>query len=485
MTTQDHKTTLTDLDELGPDSVRFPRIGDRNNPVRQTLVENLTPSSSSVGSTLTDAKSEPWRRIAGFPPIWFGLLLAVVAIATFTGSLPETMLGGFALTIVLGGLLIWTGNLFPYIREMGLPTILCTFGPATLVFLGLFPEHGVTVASNFVDSQGFLDFFVIAVIVGSVIGMPRDLLIQAGPRFIAPLVGCLTLTFLVIGLLGLLTGFGGLEAILFIAAPIMAGGLGVGAVPMSEMYAAQMGGSSADFMGDLMSAVAVANIFCILIGGGYNALGKLKTQPFQGFNGYGQLLRVNKKGRDLIIPKRPDHALLTTLGKGLAITAVLYVFGQYLGDVFPFLHAYAWTIILALVLNLSNQLPRELTDAATGWGDYIQSYLVPALLVGVSLTYIDIGEVLAALQNPVFIPLTIATVVLATLTSGAIGWLVKMNFIEAAITPGLVMADTGGSGDVAVLSAANRMHLMPFAALTNRVGGVLVLFVTSVLTGFL
>lgn len=485
MTTQDHKTTLTDLDELGPDSVRFPRIGDRNNPVRQTLVENLTPSSSSVGSTLTDAKSEPWRRIAGFPPIWFGLLLAVVAIATFTGSLPETMLGGFALTIVLGGLLIWTGNLFPYIREMGLPTILCTFVPATLVFLGLFPQHGIDVASTFTDTQGFLDFFVVAVIVGSVLGMPRDLLIQAGPRFLVPLVGCITLTLALMGVLGWATGFGFLETILFIAAPIMAGGLGVGAVPMSEMYAAELGGTPGDFMGDLMSAVVVANVICILVAGGYNALGKLKKQPFRGFNGYGQLLRLEKKGKNLTIPKRPDHAMLTALGKGLAITAVLYVLGQILGDVFPWLHAYAWTILAALALNVFNLFPKELTEAATSWGDYIQSYLVPALLIGVSLTYIDISEVLAALQNPVFIPLTIITVVISAVSAGFLGWLVKMNFIEASITPGLVMADTGGSGDVAVLSAANRMHLMPFAALTTRMGGVLVLFLASVLTGFL
>lgn len=481
----ENTSTPTEVRKEPHEDVRFPRIGDRNNPVRQGLAEHLVPSSDSVGQTTAHGKDAPWKKIAGFPPLWFGLMFAVVLAATLTGSLPSNMLGGFALTILLGGVLIWIGNFFPYVREMGLPTILCTFGPATLVFFGLFPQHGVDVVSTFVDAQGFLDFFVIAVIVGSVLGMPRDLLIQAGPRFIAPLIGCLIATFAIIGGLGVITGFGGLEAILFIAAPIMAGGLGLGAVPMSEMYATRLGGTSADFMGDLMSAVAVANILCILIAGGYNALGKLKKQPFEGFNGYGQLLRVNKKGKDLTIPKRPDWGMLNALGKGLAITAVLYVAGQILGDFLPFLHAYAWTIIIALVLNLSNLFPKDLVESATGWGDYIQSYLVPALLVGVSLTYIDIGEVLLSLQNPVFIPMTVATVVIATLTSGAIGWLVKMNFIESAITPGLVMADTGGSGDVAVLSAANRMHLMPFAALTNRVGGVLVLFVTSILAGFL
>ncbi len=89
-----------------------------------------------------------------------------------------------------------------------------------------------------------------------------------------------------------------------------------------------------------------------------------------------------------------------------------------------------------------------------------------------------------SLSNPMFILLTIATVLVATLSSGILGWLVKLNFVEASITPGLVMADTGGSGDVSVLSAAGRMHLMPFAALTNRIGGALVLFLTSLLVPF-
>ena len=63
--------------------------------------------------------------------------------------------------------------------------------------------------------------------------------------------------------------------------------------------------------------------------------------------------------------------------------------------------------------------------------------------------------------------------------------LVKFNFVEVAIVPGLVKPDTGGSGDLSVLSGSERMHLMPFAAITNRIGGTLVLFLTSLMVPML
>lgn len=424
-------------------------------------------------------------RIASAPAPVYLVLAAIVLIAAVTGNLPESMLSGFAVTILLGGLLIWIGNLVPVVRDYGLPTILCTFVPALLIFAGWMPENAVSTVRSFVETFGFLDFFVMALIAGSILGMPRTLLLKAGPRFAVPLIGCLIATFLLIGGLGALTGFGFIEGILLIAAPIMAGGLGLGAVPMSEMYAARTGADAGSFMGDLMSAVVLANVVCILIAGVYNGMGKREKQLFVGFNGHGQLLRVKGREDELTAPPKKSQSTFISLGQGLLIAAVLFVGGQLIAAYVPALHPYAWTILLAAAVKIFGLLPREIEDGSSEWGDFIAKILVPALLVGVSMTYIDVQEVLASVGNPSFILLTVCTVIVATLTSGVFGWLVKFYFVEAAITPGLVMADTGGSGDVSVLSAANRMHLMPFAALTNRLGGALVLFVTSLLVPLL
>lgn len=423
--------------------------------------------------------------IASIPAPLYLVLAALVVTASLTGNLPDTMVVGFATTILLGGLFIWIGNLFPVVRDFGLPTILCTFAPATLAFFGVMPGNLVTVVQNFIEGHGFLDFFVIGIIAGSILGMPRALLLKAGPRFAVPVVGCLIATFVLVGLLGLVTGFGFIEGILFIAAPIMAGGLGVGALPMSKMYASATGSDSAAFMGDLMSAVVMANVVCILIAGIYNGLGKRKKQLFVGFNGHGQLMRIKGRSDELTLPPKRDASSFIALGKGLLIAGSLFVFGNLMAAFAPGLHPYAWAIIAAAAVKIFGLLPKDIEESTADWGDLIGAVLVPALLVGVSLTYIDIKDVIASLSNPLFILLTVCTVVIATVTSGILGWLVKFNFVEASITPGLVMADTGGSGDVSVLSAANRMHLMPFAALTNRLGGALVLFVTSLIVPLL
>ena len=59
------------------------------------------------------------------------------------------------------------------------------------------------------------------------------------------------------------------------------------------------------------------------------------------------------------------------------------------------------------------------------------------------------------------------------------GWL-KMYPIDTAIVTACHRGQ-GGTGDVAILTAANRMQLMPFAQIATRIGGAIT--VTLVLIG--
>ncbi|MBR1860933.1 MAG: 2-hydroxycarboxylate transporter family protein [Lachnospiraceae bacterium] len=69
----------------------------------------------------------------------------------------------------------------------------------------------------------------------------------------------------------------------------------------------------------------------------------------------------------------------------------------------------------------------------------------------------------------------------AALGAGLVGRLVGFYPIEAAITAGLCMANMGGTGDVAVLTAAKRMGLMPFAQISSRLGGAFIILIASLL----
>jgi len=95
--------------------------------------------------------------------------------------------------------------------------------------------------------------------------------------------------------------------------------------------------------------------------------------------------------------------------------------------------------------------------------------------IGVSMTPWD--KLMTAFNLPNII--TISSTVATLMATGAfVGRLLGMYPIESAII-NACHSGQGGTGDVAILTAAKRMQLMPFAQIATRIGGAVT--VTTVL----
>lgn len=170
---------------------------------------------------------------------------------------------------------------------------------------------------------GWLHFFIAVLISGSIFGMRKQLLLKAGIRYFIPLMAGVVGAFLLTGTVGLLIGYGFREAIIFIAAPIMSGGIGAGALPLSEIYAEHIqGGEPGYYFSIMMPAVAIANVLAIVFASILNTVGRLKPK----LTGNGVIM----KGFELkdIEPPIEDELKLSDLGAGLFLAVGLYIAGS-------------------------------------------------------------------------------------------------------------------------------------------------------------
>ncbi|SPJ33822.1 2-hydroxycarboxylate transporter family protein [Kushneria phyllosphaerae] len=423
-----------------------------------------TPATTSVAS---------WR-IFGLSLPLFAVVLVVLIAAMMLDALPTGMIGALAAMMVLGELLGFVGDRLPIVKSyLGGGAILAIFGAAALVYLQWLPESVSDNVTDFMKGGGFLNFYIAALITGSILGMDSKVLVKVGTRFALPLLCSVLFAALFAMGAGLLLGFSPQDAVVVITLPIMGGGMGAGAVPLSQIYEQLLGQPASYYISILVPALALGNVFAIIIAGLLNGLGKRVPS----LTGNGQMMpgvEINDH------ETAPD---LSKLGVGIIVALSFYITGEILGTVIP-LHPYALMIILVALVKISGLLPDNVTDAAAQWFRFVAKNWTFALLFGIGIAYTDLGQVIDAISIT-YVLIVLAVVAGAAFGAGLVGRLVGFYPIESAITAGLCMANMGGTGDVAVLSAANRMQLMPFAQISSRLGGALILLLSSVLVPLL
>ena len=266
--------------------------------------------------------------------------------------------------------------------------------------------------------------------------------------------------------------------------PIMGGGTGAGAIPMSEMWSSKTGRPASEWFAFAISILSIANVFAIITGALLKKLGEVKPN----LTGNGELIIDNSKEaiRDKEVEVKPE---LTDTTAAFILTGILLMTAHILGELWSAfakshnidfeLHRLVFLILLTMFLNIANVVPDRLKAGAKRMQTFFSKHTIWILMAAVGFTT-DVKEIIAA-GAPSNLLIALAIVL------GAVGFIMlvarKMKFypIEAAITAGLCMANRGGAGDVAVLGAADRMDLMSFAQISSRIGGAMMLVFGSVL----
>ena len=412
--------------------------------------------------------------ISGFSlPVYLGIT-ALVFLSMCMGWLPGGILGAFAVMMVFGGLFSVIGNHLPIVKTyLGGGAIVCIFASAGLVTAGLIPANVIENVDTFMNKTGFLNFYIAALITGSILGMNRSLLLRAAVRFLPVALCAMTFGILLVGLAGMAFGYGFVDAIMYIAIPMMGGGMGAGVVPLSGMYAEALGQDASIIISRMIPASTLGNV-CAIVGAGMLAkLGEVRPA----LSGNGKLMR---QGEDDLAEDGEEKTSIQLMGMGLILSITFFLLGTIVNKFVPAVHAYAWMIILVAAAKALGIIPAKYEMAAKQWSKFVMGNWTNALLVGIGISMIDLAAVAAAF-SPTYLLMVMIVVGGVAFGAGLGGRMVGFYPIESAITAGLCTTNMGGTGDIAVLSASKRMNLLPFAQISTRICGALILIVASIL----
>jgi len=439
-------------------------------------MENL----NQYGAMAKDKKSISNFEVYGIPLYFFCILCLIVVLSIIFGTIPKNMIGGLAIIMTFGYIFSLVGKNIPVLKDIGGPAILCLLLPSIAVFFNVVPVHVNDAVYVLMKEANFLYFVIAGLVVGSILGMNRIILIQGMMRMFIPLVAG-TVTSVIVGLLvGKLVGYSFHHTFFFIIVPIIGGGIGEGIIPLSLAYSAILGLSPENFVAQLVPAAVIGNIFAIICAGFLARLGK--KHPHLSGNG---ILTKSAEDKEIYAlsnrAKNPNAINFQVMGSGLLLVCCFFIFGGLLERIFH-IPGPVLMIVLAVICKYLNMIPAVMEEGAKNCYSLISSALIWPTMIGLGLLYVPLESVVS-----VFTFSYIAVCASVVLSMAAISYFIapylNMYPIEASIVT-TCHSGLGGTGDVAILSASDRMSLMPFAQISTRIGGASTVIIASILLAF-
>ncbi|WP_281253709.1 Citrate/malate transporter [Sporomusa silvacetica DSM 10669] len=412
----------------------------------------------------------------GVIPFPLYLILAlIIYTASIYGKLPTDMIGGFAVIMIMGILLGDVGQKVPVLKDIGGPAILSIFIPSIMVFYKLINPSAMNSITALMKGSNFLYLYISCLVAGSILGMNRKVLIQGFVRMFIPLVVG-TLAAIAAGLLvGTLFGYSIHRTFFYIIIPIVGGGIGEGIIPLSIAYSEILGKSQEVFIPQLIPAAMLGNIVAIMVAGYLKRLGEKRPE----LTGNGLLVKTGNDKELVTVPNTEKPIEFPLMGAGLLIACSFFIWGKF-SETFIGIPGAIIMIFSAAIVKYLNVMPAKMEQGAYHMYRFISASLTWPLLVGLGVLFTPWKDVVEVLTDPAYIAICASTV-LAMISSGFfIGKYLNMYPIESALVTGC-HSGLGGTGDVAILSASNRMELMPFAQISTRIGGACMIVLATIL----
>lgn len=405
------------------------------------------------------------------------LLFALIVTFVYMHDLKSDILTAIAVMGFFGFTFAQIGKSLPLLRSVGGAAILATFIPSAIVYYHLIPDDIIKSTTEFTENSNSLYLFISAIVVGSILGMKRETLVRAFIKIFIPLIAG-TIAAAAVGLtVGTMLGLGFQHTLLYIVIPIMAGGVGEGAIPLSIGYSEIMHMSQGEAFALVIPSIMFGSLSAVILSGVLNVMGKKRPE----WTGNGKVDRF-ESGDALPLESRDKDKEsvfnLSHFASGGILAVSLYLVGMLSHDLFGF-PAPVMMLLLAVAVKLFRLAPANLENGAYGVSRFFSTAVTYPLLfaIGVSMTPWD--KLIAAFNIA-----NIITIVSVVVTMIAVGfftgkWL-NMYPIETAII-NACHSGQGGTGDIAILSAAERLELMPFAQVSTRIGGAITVTLTLLL----
>ncbi|MBP2653142.1 MAG: cimH [Firmicutes bacterium] len=413
-------------------------------------------------------------KIGVVPLPLYVVLASIIFCASIYEKLPADMIGGFAVIIILGVLLGDIGMRVPILKNIGGPAIMAMIVPSFMVFYNLFNPATLKAITAVMKTDNFLYLYISCLVVGSIFGMNRKVLVQGFLRMFIPLlVG--TIVCVGVGLVvGALFGYNFKYTFFYIIVPIIGGGIGEGILPLSLGYSEIMHQPQEVFIPQLIPAAVLGNIVAIICSGFLMRFGEKHPK----YNGNGLLVRSGDDKELLEEMNKEKPIEFPLMGAGLLLACSFFIFGGLMNKFIDIPGAIVMIISAAIIKSLKI-MPKKMEQGAYHMYRFISGSLTWPLMVGLGVLYLPLKDVVATITLGYVA--VCAAVVVSMITAGFfVGKFMNMYPVEAAIVTGC-HSGLGGTGDVAILSASNRMNLMPFAQISTRIGGAIMVVIAILL----